>query len=40
MDKEQQIPEDQQASKAAIENTKEKERVHTAKNYIYILSDS
>ena len=40
MNKEQQVPENQQAEKAAIEHAKEKERVHTAQKYIKISSDS
>ena len=40
MNKEQQVPEDQQAAKAAMEHAKEQERVHTAQKYIEILSDS
>ena len=40
MNKEQQIPEDQQDAKAAMEHAKEQERVHTAQNYIYLSSDS
>ena len=40
MNKEQQVPKDQQAEKAAMEHTKEQERVHTAHKYIEILSDS
>ena len=40
MNKEQQIPEDQQATKSAMEHTKEQECVHTAQKYIEILSDS
>ena len=38
--KEQQVPEDQQAAKSAMEHAKEQERVHTAQKYIEILSDS
>ena len=40
MNKEQQVPEDQQAAKAAMEHAKEQERVHMAQKYIEILSDS
>ena len=40
MNKEQQVPEDQQAAKAAMEHAKKQESVHTAQNYTYILSDS
>ena len=40
MNKEQQVPEDQQAAKVAMEHAKEQERVHTAHKYIEILSDS
>ena len=40
MNKEQQVTEDQQAAKAAMEHAKEKERVHTAHKYIEISSDS
>ena len=40
MNKEQQVPEYQQAAKASTEHAKEKERVHTAQKYIEILSDS
>ena len=36
MNKEQQIPEDQQATKSAMEHTKEQECVHTAQKYIEI----
>ena len=38
MNKEQQITEYQQAAKAAMEHAKEQEHVHTAQNYIHILS--
>ena len=34
------IPEDKQAAKAAMEHAKEQERVHTAHDYIHLLSDS
>ena len=40
MNKEQQVPEDQQAEKSAMEHTKEQERVHMALEIIDILSDS
>ena len=40
MNKDQQVPEDQQAAKAAMEHAKEQERFHTAQKYIEILSDS
>ena len=40
MNKEQQVPEQQQAAKSAIKHAKEKERVHTAHKYIDISSDS
>ena len=40
MNRKQQVPKDQQAVKAAMENTKEKERVHTAQKYIKMSSDS
>ena len=40
INKEQQIPEYQQAEKSARENTKEQERIHTAHKNIEILSDS
>ena len=40
MNKEQQIPEDQQAKKAAMEHAKEQKRVHMVWNYIYLLSYS
>ena len=40
MNKEQQIPEYQQAAKSAMEHAKEQEYVHTARNSIYIFSDS
>ena len=40
MNKEQQVPEDQQAAKAATEHAKEQERVHMAQKYIEILSNS
>ena len=40
MNKEQQVPEDQQAAKAAMENAKEQECVHGAQKYIEISSDS
>ena len=40
MNKEKQVPEDQQAAKAALEHAKEKERVHMAQKYIEIVSDS
>ena len=36
MNKEQQIPEDQEDATAAMEHTKEQEHVHTAQNYIYL----
>ena len=40
INKEQQVPEDQQSTKAAMEHAKEEVRVHTAQKYIEILSDS
>ena len=40
MNKEQQVPEDQQSAKATMEHAKEKERVHMAQKYIEISSDS
>ena len=40
MNKEQQVPEDQQSAKATMEHAKEKERVHMAHKYIEILSGS
>ena len=40
MNKEQQVSEDQQSAKAAMEHVKEKERVHTVQRYIENLSDS
>ena len=40
MDKDQHVPEDQQAEKAAMEHTKEQERVHMAQKIIDIFSDS
>ena len=40
MNKEQQVPEHQQAAKSATEHAKEQERVHMAQKYIQILSDS
>ena len=40
MNKEQQVPEDQLSAKAAMEHSKEQELVHTAHEYIEILSDS
>ena len=40
MNKEQQVPEDQQSAKATMEHAKEQERVHTAQKYIEISSDS
>ena len=40
MDKEQQVPEDQQAAKSAIEHAKEQGSVHTANKYIEMLFDS
>ena len=40
MNKEQQVPEDQQSTKAAMEHAKEEVRVHTAQKYIEISSDS
>ena len=40
MNKEQQVPEDQQAEKASMEHVKEQERVHTAQKYFEISSDS
>ena len=40
MNKEQGVPEDQQAAKSAIEHAKEQECVHTAHKYIEILSNS
>ena len=40
MNKEQQVPEYQQAIKAATEHAKEQERVHTEQKYIEISSDS
>ena len=39
INKEKQVPEDQQASKAAMENAKEQEHVHTAQKYIKMFSD-
>ena len=39
MNKEQQVLEDQQAAKSAMEHAKEQDRVHTAQKYIEILSD-
>ena len=39
MNKEQTIPEYQQASKAALEHAREQEFVHMAQNYICLLSD-
>ena len=36
MNKEQQIPEDQQAAKAAIKHIKEQEHDNMARNYIYL----
>ena len=40
MNKEQQVPEYQQAVKATVENAKEQERVHMAQKYIEMLSVS
>ena len=40
MNKEQHVPEYQQAAKVAMEHIKEQERVHTAHTYIEISSDS
>ena len=40
MNKEQQVPEDQQAAKATMEHAKGKKRVHTAQKYIEFFSDS
>ena len=40
INKEQQVPEYQQSAKAAMEYSKEQERVHTAKKYIEISSGS
>ena len=34
MNKDQQVPEDQQAAKSAMEHAKEQERFHTAQKYI------
>ena len=39
MNKEQQVPEDEQAAKSAMEHAKKQERVHTAQKYIEFLSD-
>ena len=39
MNNEQQVPEYQQAAKAAMEHAKEQERDHMAQKYIEILSD-
>ena len=36
MNKEQQIPEDQQYAKSVMKHAKEQERVHTEQKYIYI----
>ena len=40
MNNEQQVTEDQQTSKSAMEHAKEQERVHMAQKYIEISSDS
>ena len=40
MNKDQQVPEYQQAAKSAMRHAKKQERVHTAHKYIEILSDS
>ena len=40
MNKEQQVTEDQQSAKSAMEHAKEQERVHRAHKYIQISSDS
>ena len=40
MNKEQQITEDQQAAKSAMEHAKEQEHVHMVHKYIESLSDS
>ena len=40
MNKEQQVPEDQQSAKSAMEHAKEQEHVYTAQKYIGISSDS
>ena len=40
MNKEQQVPEYQQAAKAAMGHSKKQERAHTARKYIEISSDS
>ena len=40
MNKAQQVPEDQQTAKAAMEHAKKQESFHLAQKYIEILSDS